>query len=270
MSNKMLIYRNNEIKICKGNDEDFLLDTEECLLSSQTKNLAEAFHIAYELNMRFDYDEATDNEVISLLNHLGAIVYAPQYERKVLDYYQTIYDKGFGKITNDKHEPMQLARQTLSNIIDDYNKSLNLYNFEAYGFDTYIAKILQNIVTDYGMHSVIDIGESIADKEDKYRYKLALNLCSEEYDLDKVVDILKEYNSEDIDAIEIFKKDFIEDYNISAEAIEDYIDVIVTFARDSNQKIFKAMIEAIEDIKADEQLRKEMSDYLINGGLVWH
>ena len=37
---------------------------------------------------------------------------------------------------------------------------------------------------------------------------------------------------------------------------------IAKFARVSNQKIFKAMIEAIEDIKADEQLRKEMSDYL--------
>lgn len=269
MNNKMLIYRNNEIKICKRNDEDSLLDTEECLLFSQTKNLAEAFHIAYELNMRFDYDEATDDEVISLLNHLGTIIYAPQYERKVLDYYQTIYDENFGKITNDKHEPMQLARQTLSNIVDDYNKSLSLYNLEAYGFDTYIAKILQDIITDYDMYSVIDIGESIVDKEDEYRYKLALNLCSEEYDLDKVVDILKEYNSENIDIIERFKKDFVEDYNISAEAIEDYIDIIVTFARDSNQKIFKAMIEAIEDIKADEQLRKEMSDYLIEGGLVW-
>lgn len=260
--NKMLIYKNNEIKICKGKDEDFLLGTEECLLSSQTKNLAEAFHIAHELNMKFDYDEATDNEVISLLNHLGTMFHATQHERKVLDYYQTIYDENFGKITNDEHEPMQLARQTLSNIINDYNGNLSLCNFEAYGFDTYIARILQDIVTDYDMYSIIDIAESIVDKEDEYRYKLALNLCSEEYDLDKVIYTLKEYNSEDIDVIEKFRKEFVEDYNISAEAIEDYIDVIVTFARDSNQKIFKAMIEAIEDIKADEQLRKEMSDYL--------
>ena len=260
--NKMLIYKNNEIKICKGKDEDFLLDTEECLLSSQTKNLAEAFHIAYELNIKFDYDEATDDEILSLLHYLGTRLDRFQYERMVLDYYQIIYDKGFGKITNSNHEPMQLTRQTLSNIIDDYNRSLSLYNFEAYGFDTYIAKILQDIVTGYGMYSIIDIGESIVDKEDEYRYKLALNLCSEEYDLDKIIYTLKEYNSEDIDAIEKFRKEFVEDYNISAEAIEDYIDVIVTFARDSNQKIFKAMIEAIEDIKADEQLRKEMSDYL--------
>lgn len=262
MNDKILIYKDNEIKICKGNDEDFLLDTEECLLSSESKNLTEAFKIAYELNIKFDYDEATDNEVISLLKHLGTIFNTLPYERMVFEYYEDIYEKGFGKIANSSHEPMQLTRQTLSNIINDYNGNLSLCNFEAYGFDTYIARILQDIITDYDMYSIIDIAESIVDKEDEYRYKLALNLCSEEYDLDKVINTLNEYNSEDIDIIEKFKEEFIEDYNISAEAIEDYIGVIVTFARDSNQKIFKAMIEAIEDIKADEQLRKEMSDYL--------
>ena len=73
-----------------------------------------------------------------------------------------------------------------------------------------------------------------------------------DYNLDeflKLLQLLPKDSNEDI--IKDFKERFKKDYDETSEALEWHIETLVNFGGDSTHKIYKAMIEVINDIIND-------------------
>ena len=136
------------------------------------------------------------------------------------------------------------ARKVISHIIDDYKpiESTMLYNLEAYGTDNYIAKVVYD--------DLKAINDNI--KYDTRITALIKTVEEDDYDLDeflKLLQLLPKDSNEDI--IKDFKERFKKDYDETSEALEWHIETLVNFGGDSTHKIYKAMIEVINDILND-------------------
>lgn len=74
----------------------------------------------------------------------------------------------------------------------------------------------------------------------------------DDYDLDEFLKLLKLLpKKSDENIIKEFKERFKKDYDETSEALEWHIETLVNFGGDSTHKIYKAMIEVINDILND-------------------
>ena len=74
----------------------------------------------------------------------------------------------------------------------------------------------------------------------------------DDYDLDELLKLLKLLpKKSDENIIKDFKERFKKDYDETSEALEWHIETLVNFGGDSTHKIYKAMIEVINDIIND-------------------
>ena len=117
-----------------------------------------------------------------------------------------------------------------------------LYNLEAYGTDNYIAKVVYD--------DLKAINDNI--KYDTRITALIKTVEEDDYNLDeflKLLQLLPKKSDENI--IKDFKERFKKDYDETSEALEWHIETLGNFGGDSTHKIYKAMIEVINDILND-------------------
>ena len=128
--------------------------------------------------------------------------------------------------------------------VNDYDpkEGTMLYNLEAYGTDNYIAKVVYD--------DLKAINNNI--KYDTRITALIKTVEKDDYNLDeflKLLQLLPKKSDENI--IKDFKERFKKDYDETSEALEWHIETLVNFGGDSTHKIYKAMIEVINDIIND-------------------
>lgn len=222
----------------------YIKDTKDSEITTDNLTLDGAFDLALKTHAIFNYDTVDNLDIKYMDNYLMKCSEAPN--RSVINFFDKCEEYGINSIIGNETDTFGMigARKVISHIIDDYKpiESTMLYNLEAYGTDNYIAKVVYD--------DLKAINDNI--KYDTRITALIKTVEEDNYDLDeflKLLQLLPKDSNEDI--IKDFKERFKKDYDETSEALEWHIETLVNFGGDSTHKIYKAMIEVINDILND-------------------
>lgn len=234
----------------------YIKDTKGVEITTDDLTLAGAFDLAFSIGADFDYD-IVDNDYDIRTMDRTLISYFDGHNRSIINFFNQCTENGIFQIipTDSDTFGMIGVRKVINNIIDDYSSDKYLYNIEAYGTDTYIAKVVYD--------DLKAINDNI--KHDTRIIALLKTIQSDDYDLDEFLKLLKLLPKDsDENIIKDFKERFEKDYDETSEALEWHIETLVNFGGDSTHKIYKAMIEVINDIlnNAPSTNKKGMIEYL--------
>lgn len=221
----------------------YIKDMKDVEVTTNSLGFAGSFDLARSLNVEFDYDEINNYDEIGFSHYLQYKV-GDCDNRNIHNFFNKCDVLGIQSIIqNEDLFGRKAVRQTISNIIDDYNSDVALYNIECYGTDTYIAKIVYE-------HLMM----ALKTNKNTKTYSLFKLVDNDEYNLDEFLKLLEIFNNveKDTKLIEEVKNKFNKDYDSTSEAIEWYIELLVTYGGDSSHKIFKAMNEVFDDIIEDK------------------
>ena len=222
----------------------YIKDTKDSEITTDNLTLAGAFDLALKTHAIFNYDTVDDLDIKYMDNYLMKCSEAPN--RSIVNFFDKCEEYGINSIIGNETDTFGMigARKVISHIIDDYKpiESTMLYNLEAYGTDNYIAKVVYD--------DLKAINDNI--KYDTRITALIKTVEEDNYDLDEFLKLLKLLpKKSDENIIKEFKERFKKDYDETSEALEWHIETLVNFGGDSTHKIYKAMIEVINDILND-------------------
>lgn len=222
----------------------YIKDTKDSEITTDNLTLAGAFDLALNTRAIFDYDTVDNLDIKYMDNYLMECSEAQN--RSIVNFFNKCAEYGIESIIG--HEPdafgMIGVRKVINHIVNDYDpkEGTMLYNLEAYGTDNYIAKVVYD--------DLKAINNNI--KYDTRITALIKTVDRDDYNLDeflKLLQLLPKDSDENI--IKDFKERFKKDYDETSEALEWHIETLVNFGGDSTHKIYKAMIEVINDILND-------------------
>lgn len=143
---------------------------------------------------------------------------------------------------------------------------ISAYPDGTFSTNTYYGE-LERECYDLEYNNIANIISIICTNKENTRFELHFtgridNDESYEFDLN----IEKNKIEEEFELFDKFKKEFTEAYEQSAGAIDSYIDFFTNYAVDSNEKIFKILLDVLEDLKYDESFtdRKGAIEFLKN------
>ena len=227
-----------------NDNRTYIKDTKDSEITTDDLTLAGAFDLALKTHAIFNYDTVDNLDIKYMDNYLMKCSEAPN--RSIVNFFDKCEEYGINSIIGNETDTFGMigARKVINNIINDYEpiESTMLYNLEAYGTDNYIAKVVYD--------DLKAINDNI--KYDTRITALIKTVEEDDYDLDeflKLLQLLPKDSNEDI--IKDFKERFKKDYDETSEALEWHIETLVNFGGDSTHKIYKAMIEVINDILND-------------------
>lgn len=235
----------------------YIKDTKDSEITTDNLTLDGAFDLALKTHAIFNYDTVDNLDIKYMDNYLMKCSEAPN--RSIVNFFDKCEEYGINSIIGNETDTFGMigARKVINNIINDYEpiESTMLYNLEAYGTDNYIAKVVYD--------DLKAINDNI--KYDTRITALIKTVEEDDYDLDeflKLLQLLPKDSNEDI--IKDFKERFKKDYDETSEALEWHIETLVNFGGDSTHKIYKAMIEVINDILNDAPSTDKdgMTEYL--------
>ena len=227
-----------------NDNRTYIKDTKDSEITTDDLTLAGAFDLALKTHAIFNYDTVDNLDIKYMDNYLMKCSEAPN--RSIVNFFDKCEEYGINSIIGNETDTFGMigARKVINNIINDYEpiESTMLYNLEASGTDNYIAKVVYD--------DLKAINDNI--KYDTRITALIKTVEEDDYDLDeflKLLQLLPKDSNEDI--IKDFKERFKKDYDETSEALEWHIETLVNFGGDSTHKIYKAMIEVINDILND-------------------
>lgn len=217
----------------------YIKDMKNTEVTTNSLGFAGSFNLAKTLNVEFDYDEINSYDMIDLTHYLQYKV-GDCENRNIHSFFNKCDVLNIQSILKDENLFGEKAiKQTIANIIDDYNSDVALYNIECYGTDTYIAKTVYE-------HLMM----ALKTNKDTRIYSLFKLVDNDEYNLDEFLKLLEIFNNAEKDTklIEEKKDKFKRDYDKTNKAIEWYIELLLTYGGDCSHKIYKAMNEVFDDI----------------------
>lgn len=231
-------------EIFYNDNRTYIKDTKDVEITTDNLTFVEAFNLALNTNAIFNYDTIDNLDTKYMDKYLMEFTEAPN--RSIVNFFDKCEEYGINSIIGNETDTFGMigARKVISHIIDDYKPIENtmLYNLEAYGTDNYIAKVVYD--------DLKAINDNI--KYDTRITALIKTVEEDNYDLDEFLKLLKLLpKKSDENIIKEFKERFKKDYDETSEALEWHIETLVNFGGDSTHKIYKAMIEVINDILND-------------------
>lgn len=225
----------------------YIKDMKEKEICTNHLGFGKSFELARNLGVQFNFDSINSYDMIDFSHYLQYKV-GDCENRNIHDFFNKCEQLNINNIVGDDFFGEKGIRETILIIISDYNKDVALYNIEAYGTDNYISKI---VLTHLEIAKVFKKRDK--SKVDKINSLLKL-VERDTYDLDEFLKLLEIFNNveKDTKLIEEVKNKFNKDYDSTSEAIEWYIELLVTYGGDSSHKIFKAMNEVFDDIIEDK------------------
>ena len=208
----------------------YITDIEDKVITTNNLSFSEAFDFARNNLVIFDYNNNLANEDIDDINsyfvNLGCRDVG-EFLNQLVNY--EIIDLNTKKMYNDI---------ILSELIKKYNEDIREFTtfLIINGTDTTIKLVLSDILTANSEN-----GE-----------KLLTMLPNGVRDLDEVIQKASELYKENNSEISKMQKDFAEAYDISSEAIEDYVEYAVTYGGDYSHKIYLAIQEVFDAINEEK------------------
>lgn len=231
-------------EIFYNDNRTYIKDTKDVEITTDNLTFAEAFNLALNTHAIFNYDTVDNLDIKYMDNYLMKCSEAQN--RSIVNFFDKCAEYGIDSIIGHETDTFGMigARKVINNIINDYESTSKgeLYNLEAYGTDNYIAKVVYD--------DLKAINNNI--KYDTRITALIQTVERDDYNLDeflKLLQLLPKDSDENI--IKDFKERFKKDYDETSEALEWHIETLVNFGGDSTHKIYKAMIEVINDILND-------------------
>lgn len=231
----------NENSICDNNT-----------ISTTVLSFIEAFEFAKSNNADFDFQEISKVEIEEMSKYLIDINTNNTTNRDIYLFMEECEDNNIHKLLDIPQENLKYkwTKQILHDILTFYRDSAGSMNW--YGTDHYIASLLFDILYTNESNaykderkellSVFVLNSPIQDINDVDFY---------DYDLNRFLEILSNINAQIEQPINKYREAFKESWECSSSAIEEYIGGIVTYGGDATVKIYKAMLEVLDDIEND-------------------
>jgi len=235
----------------------YIKDMNDKEVTTQTLGFAKSFDFAWKNDVEFDYGSINKDDERDFSHFLQYQVGSCD-NRNISDFFQLCEEYGIRTIIGNNTDLFgrRGVKDTIAKIISDYNSEVAIYNIECYGTDTYIAQVVYEHLMIY----------NASHENNSKVYTLLKIVDCDDYNLDVFLDIVKQFASQSSNnkIIQDFKQDFVRDYECSSETIEMYIPPLVTYGGDYSHKIYKAMLEVIDDISNGKPFcdRKGFIEYL--------
>lgn len=228
-------------KVFYTDKRTYIQDDKYNEVTSDYFTFAEALSIARTTKAEFDYDNISRDDIEAMNSYLMTY-HKGIKNRDTIKFIQKCNANNIKDIIGRQLNICDIEA-IFSLILNEYNSDTELYNMEAYGTDTYIASYMCKILKQ----SAIDT-DNVVNREALLIISKTLN--TDDYSLDTFLSKLETIKQEakDTALLKSLKNDFNREYNCSAEAIENYIGILVTFGGDYSGRIAQAMNKCFDDI----------------------
>lgn len=245
---KKVLYTENTTYLTGKNN----LCKDDNTISTTALSFIEAFEFARSNGANFDFQKISKKEIKEMSKYLVDININNTTNKDIYLFIEECEDNNIHKLLDIPQENLKYkwTKQILHNILTSYQAST--VNMNCYGTDHYIASLL---------FDVLYTNESNAYKDERKKLLSVFVLNSPiqddnyidfyDYNLNRFLEILSDINAQIEQPINKYREAFKESWECSSSAIEEYIGGIVTYGGDATVKIYKAMLEVLDDIEND-------------------